>query len=112
MQAGSTNNPVLENTALADISLDQREQKGAAQPSQGLRPAPFYGIVLFVFLADQISKYWILSTLALQETHDLLGKAFGLTLTHNTGGAWGILPKGNPIFIVFAAVAIIALLYA
>src|SRR5947207_15989423 len=112
MPAGSTKNPVGENTALAELSLEQRNQNGTARPAGGLRPAYFYMIVAFVFLADQISKAWIMRTLALQESRDVFGKAFALTLQHNAGGAWGILPKSNVVFIVFAAVAILALLYA
>jgi signal peptidase II len=97
---------------LAEGSLDQNCPKSAAQPAGGLRPAYFYVIVVCVFLADQVSKAWIMKALALQESYEVFGKAFLLTLTHNTGGAWGMLPKGNYLFIVFASVAIFALLYA
>ena len=78
----------------------------------GLRPFVFYLIVLIVFAADQGSKAWIKQTLAYEESREVFGKAFLLTLTHNTGGAWGLLPHGNPLFIGFAILAAVALLFA
>lgn len=97
---------------MADLSLEPTHPHGEAHSSGGLRPAYFYLIVLFVFIADQISKAWVMKTLALQESRELIGKSFLLTLTHNAGGAWGIMQNKNMIFVVFAAVAIVALLYA
>ncbi len=81
-------------------------------PVGGLRPIAFYIIVLLVFVSDQWSKAWIQRTLGYEESRDVFGKAFTLTYTHNTGGAWGLLPHGNPLFIGFALVAAVALLYA
>ena len=78
----------------------------------GLRPLYFYLIVLLVFVTDQISKALIQQTLAFNEYRHIVGSYFMLTLTKNTGGAWGLLPSGNRVFIAFAAVAIVALLYA
>ncbi len=78
----------------------------------GLRPFTFYLIVLIVFVADQWSKAWIQRSLGYEESRDIFGKAFTLTYTHNTGGAWGLLPHGNPIFIGFALIAAVALLFA
>lgn len=78
----------------------------------GLRPFVFYLIVLIVLAADQFSKAWIQRTLAFEQSRDIFGKSFLLTLTHNTGGAWGLLPHGNPLFIGFALAAAVALLFA
>ena len=79
---------------------------------EGLRPIVFFTIVLLVFVGDQVSKLWIVKTLIEGQPRPIFGNAFRLTLTHNTGGAWGLLPQGNGVFMVFAAVAIIALLLA
>ncbi len=78
----------------------------------GLRPFTFYLIVLIVFAADQWSKAWIQKSLGYEQSREIVGQSFLLTLTHNTGGAWGLLPHGNPIFIGFAFVAAAALLFA
>jgi signal peptidase II len=78
----------------------------------GLRPFVFYLIVLIVFAADQWSKMWIQKNLGYEQSRSIVGNSFLLTLTHNTGGAWGLLPHGNPVFIGFAFVAAAALLFA
>lgn len=79
---------------------------------RALRPPVFYCIVLLIFAADQISKAWIKQVLIWEQSRPIFGNAFLLTLTKNTGGAWGMLPHGNSLFIVFAALAVTALLYA
>jgi signal peptidase II len=82
-------------------------------PARALRPAIFYLIVLVVFISDQMSKLWVQRTLIFSgPSRPILGNAFLLTLTQNTGGAWGLLPKGNMLFIVFALLAVVALLLA
>ena len=78
----------------------------------GLRPLYFYLIVILVFITDQASKAMIQRNMYFGENHNLIGNSFMLTLTQNTGGAWGILPAGNKVFVWFAAIAIVALLLA
>lgn len=104
----------------ARVSMTQTTEGGttgspvprAAAPGQGLRPITFFATVLLVFLADQLSKKWIVKAMFLGESRPIIGQAFRLTLTHNTGGAWGLLPHGNIVFAGFASVAILALLFA
>jgi signal peptidase II len=85
----------------------------ASSTGRLLGPGVFYLIVTIVFLADQISKTWVQRILIPDAgSQPIVGQAFLLTLTHNTGGAWGLLPHGNVIFIVFALLAVIALLFA
>jgi signal peptidase II len=84
----------------------------AAAVAEGLRPGTFFVCVLLVFLSDQLSKHWIVSHLYLGEVRPIFGNAFRLMLTHNTGGAWGLLPQGNTIFAGFAGVAALALVVA
>lgn len=79
---------------------------------RSLRPSTFYVIVAIIFICDQFSKAWVQRMLAWGQTRPLIGNAFALTLTQNTGGAWGLLPQGNVIFIAFAALAVVALLFA
>jgi len=80
--------------------------------ANGLRPHIFLITVLLVLAADQVSKAWMVRSMYLNDTRPIFGQAFRLTLTHNTGGAWGYLPRGNGVFTVFAAVAIVALVLA
>lgn len=81
----------------------------AALPMRALRPSAFAFIVALVFFADQVGKHWVQRMLAWEQSRPIFGDAFMLTLTQNTGGAWGILPRGNSLFIVFAIFAVIAL---
>ena len=81
-------------------------------PPGGLRPLYCYIIVVLVFVTDQLSKALIQKSMTFGEYRHVFGSNFMLTLTQNTGGAWGLLPSGNRVFVGFAAVAIVALLYA
>lgn len=83
-------------------------------PQRALRPVMFYLIVALVFFSDQISKAWIKDALPRRPNGEMpiIGDAFLLSLTHNHGGAWGVLPQGNYLFVVFAAFAIVALIIA
>ena len=93
--------------------MDETKLRSGARSSGGLSPTYFYIIVAFVFVADQLSKAWIMRELvSVGATRDIFGKAFALTYQHNAGGAWGLAPDRNIVFIVFAAIAIVALLYA
>jgi|SRR5579871_1930690 len=81
-------------------------------PPAGLRPAMFTVVVALIFLSDQLSKLWIVRTLPQATPQPIIGNAFRLFYTQNTGGAWGMLPTGNFLFILFALIAIAALLIA
>jgi len=94
------------------MEIENKSSMVQATPIRALRPALFYSIVILVFLSDQFSKAWAKNTLIEGQEKPILGQAFLLSLTHNTGGAWGWLPTGNMIFIVFAAFAVVALLFA
>jgi signal peptidase II len=84
----------------------------SATPQRAIRPALFYLIALIVFASDQFSKGWVQRYLSWETSKSIVGNVFSLTLTQNPGGAWGVLPKGNPIFSIFAAAAVVALLIA
>lgn len=79
---------------------------------RNLRPIAFYAIVSIVFLSDQLTKAWIQHAMYWEESRPIFGDSFRLTLTRNTGGAWGLLPNGNALFIAFAVVAVAALVFA
>lgn len=85
----------------------------AHAPIRALRPSMFYLIVALVFVSDQLSKMWVMKTLPpMGGERPIFGNAFLLTLAHNQGGAWGVMPHNGMLFILFAAVAIVALLIA
>ncbi len=96
------------------LKHEQPVSSGApvAARARAIRPALFYLIAVLVFIGDQLSKAWVQHALAWEQSRPIFGHVFQLTLTHNTGGAWGLLPQGNLLFIIFASIAIVALLYA
>jgi signal peptidase II len=98
-----------EPTTSAGIAPDYN---GFGESAGGLRPLIFLLTVFMVLAADQASKMWMVRSMSLYDSRPIFGQAFRLTLTHNTGGAWGTLPRGNGVFAVFAAVAIVALILA
>lgn len=98
--------------SMQSLDLPEQPHTAPAHPVRALRTVTFYLIVLMVFAADQVSKQWVQQKLLLDESRPIFGQAFLLTLTHNTGGAWGLLPQGNVIFIAFAVLAVVALIFA
>ncbi len=105
----------MSETQNTEMGATNSSYKPAADPNvttEGLRPTVFVATVLVVFVADQLSKAWIVKSMPLFSSRPIVGEAFKLTLTHNTGGAWGFLPTGNGVFAIFAALAIMALLIA
>lgn len=57
----------------------------------------------FVVLIDQVSKAWVLANFTLGQTYapiPALEPYFALTLSHNTGAAFSLLPQGGDIFLI------------
>ena len=67
--------------------------------------------VLIVVL-DQISKYLVVTNIALGEIVPVLDGVFHLTYLQNTGMAFSMLEGGRVIFLVLTAVALILMVLA
>ena len=64
----------------------------------------FFLVVLFVIVADQLSKAWIMSSLP--EGHTMLRLGFfRITHIHNTGAAFGLFPDQSLVLTIFALTA-------
>jgi signal peptidase II len=50
----------------------------------------FFAVVIAVFLADQITKYCVISTFAYGDIREVIPSLFNLVLVHNKGAAFGI----------------------
>lgn len=59
-----------------------------------------------VIAADQLSKAWVVANLAYGESIPVLGDIFGIRLTTNPGGAFGLFP-GATLFFFVASLAIV-----
>lgn len=69
-------------------------------------------IVLMVLavVADQVTKYLIVSNMELYESIDVISGVFRFTYIHNDGAAFGSLDDARWIFMILSTVAIVAIL--
>ncbi|MBI5557968.1 MAG: lipoprotein signal peptidase [Deltaproteobacteria bacterium] len=70
-----------------------------------------------IIVADQLSKWLIMSSFALHEIKTVVPGFFNLTYLHNTGAAFGLLANANPVwrpyfFIGIACAALIFIFFA
>ncbi|MFH1354767.1 MAG: signal peptidase II [Candidatus Omnitrophota bacterium] len=70
-----------------------------------------YIIVLIILSLDQSTKLLITKNFVHHESLPLLKGVFHITLTHNTGAAFGILKNQLPLFI-FTSLFAVCLIYA
>ena len=68
-----------------------------------------YIVAALVLLADQLSKFQIVRTVMPERVVDVLPGYFDLTLVHNTGGAFGILPHSTWWLVGAAIAAVVAI---
>lgn len=69
------------------------------------------GIGLAVLAADQASKAWIATRLALHESEPLIPGVVRWTLVKNRGAAFGLLPDQTVFFTVVAVLVVAGILY-
>ena len=68
-------------------------------------------LVLFIILLDQIIKYFVSTNMFLGQSIPVLPQIFHLTYIQNPGAAFGILEDQRYLFILIAAVLIVAVIY-
>lgn len=68
-------------------------------------------LVLFIILLDQIIKYFVSTNMFLGQSIPVLPQIFHLTYIQNPGAAFGILENQCYLFILIAAVLIVAVIY-
>lgn len=71
----------------------------------------FWGVALFVVLADQVSKAIATRAVGPGEWVPLLGGVFGIRVSTNTGAAFSLFPTGGPVLVVLTVIAIAVILY-
>jgi len=69
----------------------------------------FYLVALLVLILDQASKWYVLHRL---DDRPIIGDLLRLTLTENTGAAFGLFPGARAPFVVISVVAAVGLAYA
>jgi signal peptidase II len=71
-----------------------------------------FAIIIAILVADQITKRLIVTNLSVGETLrpiPALSPVFQLTLSHNTGSAFGFLPQAGDLFLIVAVVVVIGM---
>ncbi|OKY74451.1 MAG: signal peptidase II [Desulfobulbaceae bacterium DB1] len=87
---------------------------------QSRKPLSFFWLIvlaLLVVVADQYTKWLVMSRFSLYETISVLPGFFNLTYLHNTGAAFGLLANADPawrvyFFVGIACGALVFVLYA
>lgn len=69
----------------------------------------FYAVALLAVLLDQASKWFVVHHV---ENGPILGSVLRLTLTENTGAAFGLFPGARATFILISVLAAVGLVYA
>ena len=62
---------------------------------------------VLILIADQISKYYIVSNLVLGEQHRFINGIINIVFVENRGAAWGMLSGKRWILLCFTALAMI-----
>lgn len=62
---------------------------------------------VFIIIADQLSKYFIVSDLVLGEQHRFISGIVNIVFVENHGAAWGMLSGKRWILLCFTALAMI-----
>ena len=74
------------------------------------RPAAIAGAIL---LCDQVTKFYILRTMRLEESIPIVPNFFSLTSIRNPGAAFGLFAQASPLFraALFATVSVVVLVF-
>lgn len=63
-------------------------------------------LVIFIFVLDQISKFFISRNIDINESVPVIRNIFHITLVQNTGAAFGIFKSGTLFFITISILAV------
>lgn len=71
----------------------------------------FFLIALIAFLIDQATKYWIATSMTINEQIPVIGNFFLITSHRNRGAAFGILQDQRWFFVVVTTVVLIGIVW-
>jgi signal peptidase II len=91
-----------------DAGSDRADrQPRALRPAQ--RPFLIAGLVVGIVLLDQLTKAWVVATLA-DGPRSIIGDAVELRLSRNPGGAFSLLTGFTPLLAVLAVIVAVVLI--
>lgn len=71
----------------------------------------FFLIAVIAFVIDQATKYWIATSLSINEQIPVIGNFFLITSHRNRGAAFGILQDQRWFFVIVTTVVLIGLVW-
>ncbi|MDD4802543.1 MAG: signal peptidase II [Syntrophomonas sp.] len=71
----------------------------------------FWLSIILILLFDQLSKFWIASTMLIGGSKTVIEGVLSLSYVHNRGAAFGILQGGWWLFLVIAFCVIAAMVF-
>jgi signal peptidase II len=74
-----------------------------------MRRALWIVLPITLVLLDRLTKLWAAKNLSLGIPVPLVGNLVRLTRVHNTGGAFGIFPQGQALFLAVSAIVAVSL---
>ena len=83
-----------------------RGQSGAIRPAR--RPLLIAGLVVGIVALDQLTKAWVVATLA-DGPQSIVGDTIELRLSRNPGGAFSVLTSFTPLLAVLAVIVAVVL---
>lgn len=95
----------------SEFSSSHVDRKASGRPRRWTRAtAGFFGLAFIVVLIDQVSKYWIETTLAEGEYVPVVGDVFGLRLIYNPGAAFSFGTGATWALSLLATVVVIVVI--
>jgi signal peptidase II len=74
-----------------------------------MRRALWFVLPITLVVLDRLTKLWAAKNLSLGIPVPLVGDLVRLTRVHNTGGAFGVFPQGQALFLAVSAVVAVSL---
>ncbi|SEN62205.1 signal peptidase II [Amphibacillus marinus] len=71
----------------------------------------YYGLALAIILADQFTKWLVVTRMELRESITIIEDFLYITSHRNTGAAWGILAGQMIFFYIITVIVIVAIVY-
>jgi len=69
----------------------------------------FWIVAIALVAADQLTKFWVRSSISLGETFPVVGNLLEFTYVQNTGAAFSILQEKKTLLIIFTIVLMLGL---
>ena len=88
-----------------------RETGVSASAENSLRLLHLLGIAFLTVFLDQLTKWIVVSSLYLHESHTVVPRILSITRIHNTGIAFGLFPGMSDVLMIVTLVSIIVVFY-